>query len=209
MLQIDADRVTAQYNSHYPPLTGDNAAGLRTLLGFIANDPDLTDLRLAAYMLATVKHECANTFRPIEEFGKGENRPYGRPVTVTDSQGNSYANVYYGRGYVQLTWHANYETLDRDLRLNGVLLFHPEMALDPTTAYAIMSFGMRNGVFTGKKLSDYIHDDTCDYLNARRVINALDRAALIQGYAEAFESLLRASLVAEPSSTASVAASGG
>ncbi len=52
---------------------------------------------------------------------------------------------------------------------------HPERAKEPQIAYNIMSYGMRKGSFTGKKLSDYIHGDVCDYKNARRIISKLDR----------------------------------
>ena len=68
------------------------------------------------------------------------------------------------------------------------LLIHPARVMEPEIAYNIMSHGMRKGSFTGKKLSDYIKDATCDYKNARRIINALDKWELIKGYAEKFES---------------------
>ena len=46
----------------------------------------------------------------------------------------------------------------------------------------------------GKKLADYLSGDTCDYKNARRIINGTDQWQLIQGYAEKFEGILRASI---------------
>jgi len=46
-------------------------------------------------------------------------------------------------------------------------------SLSPKIAYAIMSYGMRHGSFTGKKPSNYILDKVCDYKNARRIINGL------------------------------------
>ena len=33
--------------------------------------------------------------------------------------------------------------------------------------------GMRDGWFTGKKLSDYINNDEVDFYNARRIVNGL------------------------------------
>ncbi len=59
-----------------------------------------------------------------------------------------------------------------------------------------MSYGMRNGTFTGKKLGGYINGTTCDYTNARRIINRLDQAAKIKGYAINFEAILNNSLIA-------------
>jgi hypothetical protein len=63
------------------------------LLSGLGEDPDVTDIRWAVYMLATVRHECANTWRPIEEYGKGQGRPYGQPTVVTDQNGTQYTNT--------------------------------------------------------------------------------------------------------------------
>jgi putative chitinase len=167
-------------------------SGLAQLLGAIHDDPDVNDTRWAAYMLATVKHECANRWNPIEEFGKGLTRPYGVQVQVADADGTCFTNCYYGRGFVQLTWRANYDRVGRALGMGNTLLLHPDHALESQTAYRIMSLGMRTGIFTGKKLADYIHDDRCDYLNARKIINGLDCADLIAGYADEWEKLLTA-----------------
>src|SRR5512142_3038960 len=58
------------------------------------------DRRWLAYMLATAKWETAHTMQPIEEIGQGHGRPYGVPTVD--------GRVFYGRGYVQLTWATNY-----------------------------------------------------------------------------------------------------
>src|SRR5919202_2030954 len=157
------------YELSYGRLSAKQRDGLSSLITAINGDLDVTDLRWAAYMLATVKHECANTWEPIEEYGKGAGRPYGKPVEVKDAAGNKYTNTYYGRGYVQLTWKDNYAKLGQELGMGDELLIHPEKALQRDTAYAIMSYGMRKGSFTGKALGDYIKDVTCDYMNARRI----------------------------------------
>ena len=54
---------------------------------------------------------------------------------------------------------------------------------------------MRKGLFTGKKLSDYISRSGCDYKQARRIINGVDRASLIADYAVTLEDVLRASIL--------------
>jgi hypothetical protein len=46
--------------------------------------------------------------------------------------------------------------------------------------------GMIGGWFTGKKLSDYLGNGKVDFVNARRIINGLDRADDIAGYANSF-----------------------
>ena len=61
----------------------------------------------------------------------------------------------------------------------------------PAIAYPIMSVGMRKGLFTGKKLGDYIGSSGCDYRNARRIINGVDQAARIAEYATTIEAVLR------------------
>jgi len=144
-------------------------------------------------MLATVKHECADKWQPIEEYGKGKGRKYGTAVTVTGSDGKKYSNVYYGLGYVQLTWDYNYKNMSGFILKNDSLYIDPSLALDPADAYKIMSYGMRKGSFTGKKLSDYINGSKCDYKNARRIINGTDQWEKIQGYAQKIQSALEAS----------------
>jgi predicted chitinase len=138
-------------------------------------------------------HETDRKFLPIEEYGKGKNYDYGEEIEVVDQAGKKYKNVYYGRGYVQLTWEKNYKTIGKALGMGEELHVHPEKVLEPAVAYKIMSYGMRNGTFTGKKLSNYISGTTADYYNARRIINGVDKAQLIQGYAETLEQLLRLS----------------
>lgn len=157
--------------------------GLNALLGFIEDDPAIIYLRWAAYMLATVKHECADTWQPIEEYGKGAGRPYGQPA-------GPYQRIYYGRGYVQLTWFENYEKMATALNIPA-LAASPELALQPATAYKIMSYGMRAGSFTGYSLSRWINSVMTDYRSARRIINGLDQWERIKKYAEEIEAVLR------------------
>ncbi|MFT3799629.1 MAG: peptidoglycan-binding protein [Burkholderiaceae bacterium] len=175
-------------------LTSGPRQGLTFLLQQLKQDGAITDLRWAAYMLATVRHECANTWQPIEEIGKGAGQAYGRPELVTDDDGRRLTNVYYGRGFVQLTWKENYEWVGRNIGLDRELLLHPDRALEPDVAYTILSDGMRKGFFTTRTLSRYINQTSADYFNARRIINGLDQAARIQAYAERFEIALLASL---------------
>jgi hypothetical protein len=131
-MKIDQEKFINLYKSQYAALGSSQASGLGTLLGFLEQDRDVGDLRWAAYMLATVKHECANRWQPIEEFGKGQGMAYGNPVPVTGSDGKSYTNTYYGRGYVQLTWEANYRNMSQNLNLGDEVLIHPERALEPS-----------------------------------------------------------------------------
>src|ERR1044072_565102 len=189
-LAFNRENFFSGYRKKYGALNQTQVNGLGSLLTGIEQDSAVSDVRWAAYMLATVKHECADRYQPLEEFGKGKGRKYGSAVKLVIG-GKTYNNVYYGRGYVQLTWDFNYKNLGAALGLGTQLLTNPALALDPAIAYKIMSYGMRNGTFTGKKLADTISGAKCDYTNSRKIINGLDKAALIAGYAVAFEKMLR------------------
>lgn len=159
--------------------------GLNTLLGFIQADESITDVRHIAYMLATIKHECANRWQPIEEFASGKAYE-GRKDLGNVQPGDGVR--YKGRGYVQITGRSNY-------RRFGYLLHkdfenYPSLVLNNDLSYQIASMGMLRGLFTGKKLSDYINPAGCDYINARRIINGTDEAKRIAGYAVKFERIL-------------------
>ena len=193
-MEINRDTFSSFYTAQFGALNEAQESGLDALLTAIEQDQDVSDIRWVAYMLATVKHECANTWQPIEEYGKGKGRPYGNPVSVADADGHQYSNVYYGRGYVQLTWKDIYQKMSKALGMDDELYIHPEHALEPDTAYRIMSYGMRNGSFTGKKLGNYINDAGCDYENARRIINGTDQADKISSYAQAFEGILNGAI---------------
>ena len=192
-MKFDHAKFISLYELLYGALDSSQAWGLSGLLSFLEKDNHVNDVRWAAYMLATVKHECTNRWQPSEESGKGQGMVYGNPVTVTVSEGKTYANTYYGRGYVQLKWVGNYREMSYNLNLGDDLLTHPQRALEPSIAYRIMSFGMRNGSFTGLCLKDYISGSKCVYYDARQIVNGFDQAALIQGYADTLEALLRES----------------
>jgi hypothetical protein len=58
--------------------------------------------------------------------------------------------------------------------------------LDPKLAAYIAIDGMEKGIFTTVRLDQYVNDKKTDFINARRVINGLDRANLIAGYAHKY-----------------------
>lgn len=157
------------------------------------NRSSFTDLRWLAYMLGTVYHETARTMYPIEEFGKGRGRRYGKKIKQSGQPYSEPDQIYYGRGYVQLTWFENYERMGRILGIP--LLQHPELALEPEHAADIMFEGMTKSVsfkgdFTGKCLEMYFNVDKEDWTNARRIINGLDKAELIAEYSKRFYNLI-------------------
>ncbi|EHQ30012.1 glycoside hydrolase family 19 protein [Mucilaginibacter paludis] len=150
----------------------------------------LTDHRQRAYVLATAYHETAATMRPIEEYGKGKGRAYGTKVDRNRRPYTTPDKLYYGRGYVQLTWIDNYRYLGK--LIGQDLVNHPELALDQTVAAKIMMVGMTKGAFTGVKLDTYFNATREDWENARRIINGIDCAEKIAAYGKAFHAALTA-----------------
>ena len=132
----------------------------------------------------------------------GSNTPASRGMTMgsdaaekstrayKDAAGTELA--YFGRGYVQLTWWANYAKAGANLNMGLDLLKDPEKVIEPATAYALMSHGMRTGqgFANGHKLADYLCGTTRDYVGARHMVNGRDHAAEIAVLAEKFEDLL-------------------
>ena len=203
-MRIDHTAFFVGYRTAWGRLTQSQVSGFELLGRNMEADPTLTDLRRAAYMLATVKHECANTWQPVVERGP---RSHFDQYETGTAKGRRLGNTepgdgrrFRGRGYVQITGRANYARMTRELclRESEDLEKDPEQALRPAIAYRIMAVGMTKGLFTGKKLSDFISQIACDYKNARKIINGLDQAALIAQYAETFEGILKSAIVAEP-----------
>jgi putative chitinase len=140
------------------------------------------DLRWLAYIFGTVHHETDRTMQPIEEYNRGGDRLYARCDPETGC-------AYYGRGFVQLTWRDNYKRAGDELGLD--LVHHPEIACDLIPATKIIMYGMIEGWFTGTKLNQYFNAEREDWINARRIVNGLDRANLVAGYAKAYYEALR------------------
>ncbi len=91
---------------------------------------------------------------------------------------------------MQVTGRRNYALFSQKLGID--LVSNPDLALTPKVAADIMYMGMTQGLFTGRKLADYFNSKTTDWVNARRIINGLDRAALIASYAQQFYAALKA-----------------
>lgn len=150
-----------------------------------------------AYLLATTQHETAHTMQPVREtlaktddsaiarlenaWAKGQLKWVKTPYWRKDAEGKTWL----GRGYVQLTHKANYQKASA---LTGVdLVANPNAAMRPAVAAKILVAGSQQGMFTGKKLSDYLPGD---YVGARRIINGTDRAADIAKLAAGYEAAL-------------------
>lgn len=143
----------------------------------VAAQRGVENIDMISYMIATAWHE--SRLAPVREgFAKSDEaarrivkqRRYGKPVN---------GHVYYGRGFVQLTWYENY--------LKWGIADNPDKALEPAFAAKVLVDGMLDGTFnkggTGPGLAHYLDRPNPDWKNARRTVNITDRWELIKGYA--------------------------
>lgn len=124
----------------------------------------ITDVGQIANVLAQCEHETGGWIWSREIGCKAQAARLGY------QGGGSYC----GRGYIQLTHKTNYEKMGRILGVD--LVNNPAKAEEPVIAAKITVIGMRDGVFTGRKLSQYINNGSNDFYNARRIVNSLDQA---------------------------------
>lgn len=115
-----------------------------------------------AYVLGTAWHE--SYLMPTRERR-------AKPGTEVYNMQNKYWDTgYYGRGFVQLTWRKNYEKFGN--LFNVDLVNNPDLALQPDLAAKILVVGMRDGLFTGHKLSHFFRPGRKPlWHSARKIVN--------------------------------------
>lgn len=179
----------------------------------------VTDQRQIAYILATPMIETGGTFEPITEslnysasslISKFPNRisnaeafKYGRTANQKANQemigniiyggewgkknlGNSQPGDGYkfrGRSFPQLTGRRLYEIFG--------YADNPDAVNTVRVGAQIMVKAMKEGIFTGKRLSDYFSASKEDWVNARRIVNGTDRADDIAKFAKTFYKALK------------------
>jgi putative chitinase len=187
-------------------LSAEQVKGMEAILDEMAG---VSDKRWIAYALATAFHETGTKMVPVSEnlnysssglratfpkyFDIAAAEKYARKAEAIANRayasrmgnGNEASGdgwKYRGRGLVQITGKTNYATYGID--------GNPDKALDTAVAVHIMSDGMINGRFTGKKLGDFFAGGTADWVGARKIINGTDKADKIAGEAKAFHNAL-------------------
>lgn len=151
----------------------------------------MTDLRWVADMMGTALGETGINLAPVREGFKATD---AEARAFVKRRGYRYAVVieghcYYGRGLVQVTWLDNYKKLTELARAQGHdvdFVNNPDLLLEPRWAVWAMFEGMIRGIYTRKKLADFYNDQATDFINSRKIINGLDRAAEIGGYKKQF-----------------------
>ncbi|ALZ86702.1 hypothetical protein APT59_21710 [Pseudomonas oryzihabitans] len=157
-----------------------------------------------AYMLATARHETYHYlsrefFSKKPEIGNLSYFDKYDPILANTvqlrrraidngnkQQGDGYK--YRGRGCVHLTWKNNYAKASEKFKIDFVS--NPDLAAEFRYSVPIMIWGMTDGIFTGKKLKDYINSENIDFEGARKIINGADQKALIAKYARKFLDIL-------------------
>jgi putative chitinase len=150
-------------------LTKGQVDGMERIINYRDERFSFVDNDQLAYVLATIYWETAHKMQPVREAG-----------------GERYLRTkkYYpwvGEGLVQVTWAENARKFGA--KKPGDLMSWP-IAL-----FAAFE-GMCKGMFTGKRLSDYIGGGRRDYVGARRIINGTDRAQEIAKIAVSFRAAL-------------------
>ena len=90
-----------------------------------------------------------------------------------------------------LTWQSNYLSAGQKLGYGDQFVHNPDMVLNENISVHILIRGMRDAWFTGVGLGNYISGGKVDYVNARRIVNGMDRAYEIADLARTFENALR------------------
>lgn len=177
-------------------------------------------LEFIAYILATAFHETGGSFSPGKEslnytasalkkkFSRerisiADADKYGRKTGQKANQ-SAIANLIYGgawglrnlgnkvfgdgwryigRGLVQITGLRNYAIFG--------IADNPDEAMKLDKAVDILVTGMVNGVFTGKKLSDYLKNGIFNAVAARAIVNGSDKASLIAMHYDAILAALQ------------------
>lgn len=158
--------------SLFGTITQSKIDGMTAILDEWESKPELTDNRQLGYVLGTVFHESASTMQPVKERG-----------------GDAYLKSksyypYYGRDLVQTTWLRNYQ---RVKDFSGIdVVTNPDLIGQMPLAAKVAIHFMIHGFYTGKKLSDFFNASEESWINARKIINGLDRAFLVADYAKKF-----------------------
>lgn len=143
---------------------------------------NVADRKKLSYILATVWHETGKTMQPIEEYGKGKKRKYGKCIWFSGKRYSDIPHVFYGRGHTQNTWRDNYLKLSNSNQKGWDFVANPNLLLQIEPSIWATFYAMINGLYTGRKLSDFFNTKINDPKGARKIINGNDKAILIANY---------------------------
>lgn len=168
-------------------LTQEHVDGMGALLDIGAQEK--LSLHEMAEVLAQVRIETGGMMYPIKETVLSTHKdknPSDKEVQdrlerawnkgqLTWVKTPYWRSGAFGRGYIQLTHWDNYSKFSKVVGVD--LLKFPEKALELPIAAQIAVIGMKKGMFTGRKLSDYVFPEALDYepqKHPRRMVNGVD-----------------------------------
>lgn len=152
------------------------------------------DKRKLSYILATDWHEGDKTMQPIKEYGG--NAYFVRLYWDNKKKAKELGNLsrqdaidFCGKGKPMITGRYNYTKMGKIL--GYPLDKNPDLMFDLKIATEVMFEGMLTGRslkgdFTGLHLGQFFNATKNDPINARRIVNALDKTDLIAGYHRQF-----------------------
>lgn len=130
----------------------------------------ITDLAHIAYVFATAEHETnfGATMAETWTNSSRQRRYQGKYGNTASGDGKKYR----GRGYVQLTFKANYKRFGTKLGLD--LIRNPELAAVPEHAADILAIGMKSLGYRSSNLvlGEFGFGDDFRFEKARSIINA-------------------------------------
>ncbi|MFN3428994.1 MAG: peptidoglycan-binding protein [Candidatus Sericytochromatia bacterium] len=122
----------------------------------------LTDRASVIAALATI-HVETSSFEPIHEYGGPSYwARYNGRADLGNRPGTDDGVVYHGRGYIQLTGRANYQTYGEALDLD--LVGNPDLALRPDVAARVLVTYFKSRGIPAKARAG-------DWLGVRRAVN--------------------------------------
>lgn len=194
MLKLDWTKVRAIFGGK---LSQEQVDGLNIILDTVnSSEFNVKDKRIAAYILATSFWETGRTMQAVKEKTDKTGEAYffrmydikGSRPQVAKRLGNLYPGdgvKFAGRGQVQLTGRTNYFNMGNYLKLD--LINNPDLLLDTKISARVLVYGIIEGSFTGVGINRYVTSLKTDYVNARRIINGVDKANEIANIAIQFE----------------------
>jgi Chitinase class I len=179
--RLAAPALFAEWRRHFGKLRQEQVVGLEYLYTEIVKHWPETGPGKLAYILATVHWETNQRFEPVREAYYLDMPEAAKEEWRKKNLARYYP--YYGRGYVQITWRANYEWLSTLVGVDCVA--EPDIALQQDVALKALVVGMLTGRF-GKPLGRYFTATKADWVGARQSVNGRDKAARIAAIAEKY-----------------------